>query len=98
MHLRPDEGGTAGLDRNLSGRLHRAAPYILPAPSVITIALLCAFPAVYTLYMSFQTWTGSQTRLPQFVGLMNYVEAFRDDERFQMAIWRTVLYTAGSLA
>ena len=99
MLLRPEmDGVTRGTGRDRSGRLHRAAPYVLPAPAVVTIALLCAFPAVYTLYMSFQAWTGSQTRPPNFVGLLNYLEAFRDDERFQMAIWRTVLYTAGSLA
>jgi multiple sugar transport system permease protein len=99
VRLRPSTEETRhGAGTDLSGRLHRAAPLILPAPAVITIALLCAFPAVYTLYMSFQAWTGSQTRPPEFVGLLNYLEVFRDDERFQMAVWRTVLYTAGSLA
>ena len=99
MHLRPGKDAAArGTRREVSGRLHRAAPFILPAPAVVTILLLCAFPAIYTLYMSFQTWTGSQTRPPESVGLLNYLEAFRDDERFQVAIWRTVLYTVGSLA
>ena len=99
MRLRRGMDDTAsGAGRDLGGRLHRAAPLVLPAPAVITIALLCAFPAVYTLYMSFQAWTGSQIRPPEFVGFLNYLEAVRDDERFQMAIWRTVLYTAGSLA
>ena len=98
-HLRPEpDRVTPGRGGGLSGGFHRAAPYVLPAPAVITIALLCAFPAVYTLYMSFESWTGSQIRPPEFVGLLNYLEAFRDDERFQMAVWRTVLYTLGSLA
>jgi multiple sugar transport system permease protein len=99
VHLRPGrDAGSLGTRREFSGRLHRAAPFILPAPAAITIALLCAFPAVYTLYMSFQAWTGSQIRPPEFVGLLNYLEAFRGDERFQAAIWRTLLYTVGSLA
>jgi multiple sugar transport system permease protein len=84
--------------RDVGGRLHSYARYILPAPAVVTMALLCAFPAAYTLYMSLHGWSGSQLKAPQFVGSLNYLEALRDDERFQAAAWRTVLYTAGSLA
>jgi multiple sugar transport system permease protein len=84
--------------RDLGGRLHPYARYILPAPAVVTIALLCAFPAAYTLFMSFHAWSGSQVKAPEFVGLLNYLEGFREDERFQAAVWRTALYTLGSLA
>ena len=84
--------------RTVAGRLHPYARYVLPAPAVVTLVLLCAFPAAYTLYMSLHGWSGSQRTAPQFVGVLNYVEAFRDDERFRAATWRTILYTVGALA
>lgn len=84
--------------RDLGGLLHAHARWVLPAPAVVTIALLCAFPAAYTLYMSVHGWSGSQVRPPELVGALNYLEAVRDDERFRMAVGRTLLYTLGSLA
>jgi multiple sugar transport system permease protein len=84
--------------RDVAGRLHPYARYVLPAPAVVTLVLLCAFPAAYTLYMSLHGWSGSQRAAPEFVGALNYLEALRDDERFRAAAWRTILYTVGSLA
>jgi len=77
--------------------LHTHARYLLPAPAVVTIVLLCIFPVVYTLYMSLHSWTGSQVRAPEFVGLANYLEILTADKRFWAAVWRTALFTLGGL-
>ena len=85
--------GSGGLGRFL----HANARYLLPAPAVVTLLLLCVFPVVYTLYMSGHAWSGSQVQAPEFVGLGNYVEALTADDRFWAAVWRTVVFTLAGL-
>ena len=63
-------------------------------PSVVVVAVLMAFPVLYTLYMSVHSWFASSLTSPEFVGLANFRRAFLDDERFRNALWLTVYFTA----
>ena len=63
-------------------------------PSVVVVAVLMAFPVLYTLYMSVHSWFASSLTSPEFVGLDNFRRAFLDDERFRNAVWLTVYFTA----
>jgi len=63
-------------------------------PSVVVVAVLMAFPVLYTLYMSVHSWFASSLTSPEFVGLANFRRAFLDDERFRNAVWLTVYFTA----
>jgi multiple sugar transport system permease protein len=65
----------------------RYAWFIAPAV-VVTIAVII-FPWMFTVYMSMHDWqvTGART----FIGLDNYLNAFRD-ARFLQAIGRTAAY------
>jgi multiple sugar transport system permease protein len=66
---------------------------VFTLPSVVVVALLMAFPVLYTLYMSVHAWFASSVTSPEFVGLNNFRRAFVEDERFRNALWLTVYFT-----
>ncbi len=80
------------------GLLDKSAKWILPAPAVIILFLLCVFPVAYTLYMGFHVWSGSRLVGPEFVGLKNYIDLLTSDNRFWGSLWRTAVFTVGALA
>ena len=63
------------LDRHLKG--------IYVTPSLIFIILMIIAPLAYNFAMSFTDWQMSAVKAPQFVGLKNYIDVFKD-ERFRM--------------
>ncbi len=77
----------------LSAWLERRASFVLPFPAVATVAVMLAFPLVYTLYMSMQDWTIASTADPKFVFLDNYVTLFTTDTRFKNSIFVTFYFT-----
>ena len=72
------------LDRHLKG--------IYVTPSLIFIILMIIAPLAYNFAMSFTDWQMSAIKAPQFVGLKNYIDVFKD-ERFRMSVWRTVIFS-----
>jgi multiple sugar transport system permease protein len=83
----------AARSRGLSSWLERRASYVMPFPAVATVAVMLAFPLVYTLYMSMQDWTIASTADPKFVFLDNYVTLFTTDTRFKNSIFVTFYFT-----
>jgi multiple sugar transport system permease protein len=83
----------AGLDE--SGQLRPPSywPFVLPA--MIVVLAVIVFPWVFTVWMSMNEWKVGQPTT--FVGLANYLR-LGTDERFTQAIWRTLVYTALSVA
>jgi len=71
--------------------LQRHAAWIFPAPAVIAIVLLVAFPLGYTLFLSFTHWFLSAVSTPQFVGVDNYVRLLSDG-RFRHDLLQTVVF------
>jgi multiple sugar transport system permease protein len=82
---------TGGFARGLDDRL----PVLIVAPAILVLLLVGLFPLVYSLVVSFQhlTMTDSDT---SFVGLMNYRELFRD-ARLWASLWHTFIITAIAL-
>ena len=72
------------LDRHLKG--------IYVTPSLIFIILMIIAPLAYNFAMSFTDWQMSAIKAPQFVGLKNYIDVFKD-ERFRMSVWRTIIFS-----
>ena len=72
------------LDRHLKG--------IYVTPSLIFIILMIIAPLAYNFAMSFTDWQMSAIKAPQFVGLKNYIDVFKD-ERFSMSVWRTIIFS-----
>ena len=76
--------------RSLLDRLDRYERYILPAPALIVVVVMLAFPVAYTIYLSFHEWSGG-LRPPLWVGLDNLTRAL-SDSRFWGSLWRTVYF------
>ena len=80
----------------LARRIHlheRWSRWLFPAPSVIVLLTLMAFPVVYTFFLSFTEWSPTSVGLPKFIGLDNYIKLLTNDERFINAVGRTILFT-----
>jgi multiple sugar transport system permease protein len=81
-----------------SGRLgrwaHRNARWLFPAPAVVLVAVIIAYPVFYTVWMSLQDWFASSLTPPKLVGLANYRKILLGDPRFREAVVRTLYFTA----
>ncbi len=81
-----------------SGRIarwaHRHAAWIFPAPAVLLVAAIIAYPVIYTVWMSLQEWFISSLTPPKFAGLANYQKILLGDDRFRGAFFRTIWFTA----
>jgi multiple sugar transport system permease protein len=71
--------------------------WLFPAPSVIIMLVLMAFPIAYTLYLSFTKWSPTSLGSPEIIGLENYFTLITDDERFLNALWRTLWFTVAAV-
>jgi multiple sugar transport system permease protein len=80
-----------------SGRLgrwaHRHAAWVFPAPAVLLVAAIIAYPVIYTVWMSLQEWFISSLTPPKFAGLANYQKILLSDDRFRGAFFRTIWFT-----
>jgi multiple sugar transport system permease protein len=72
---------------------HRHARWLFPAPAVLLVAVIIAYPIVYTVWMSLQEWFISSLTPPKFAGLANYQKILLGDDRFRWAFLRTVWFT-----
>lgn len=64
--------------------------WLFSVPAVLIIASVIVFPWLFTLYMSTQDWKIGGG--PEFVGLQNYAELFRD-ARFIESMGHTLYFT-----
>jgi multiple sugar transport system permease protein len=66
-------------------------PLFLLLPAIILLIFVVGFPMLYSLYLSFTSYTLLSPKAAKFVGFQNYVTLFRDTV-FLRALLRTVLY------
>ena len=88
---------TQGRQRIQQGFFDRHFAWLFPAPSVIIMLVLMAFPVAYTLYLSFTKWSPTSLGTPEIIGLQNYIELITDDDRFLKALWRTIWFTVAAV-
>lgn len=77
---------------------NRHRKWLFASPAMAFVAILIAFPIIYTLILSFTDARGSVRRPFEFVGFDNYAEVLTDLDRFWPAVGRTVLFTGGAVA
>ena len=79
----------------LSGpRAYGRRYWLFAAPAALVVLIVILFPWVFTLFMSVHEWkVGGGT---PFVGLANYAKMLTD-ERFLLAVVRTVWFTAAAV-
>lgn len=73
--------------------LDRHFAWIMPAPAVLIMLILMAFPIAYTIYLSVTKWSPTSFGSPEFIGLENYIKLITEDSRFLNAVWRTLWFT-----
>jgi multiple sugar transport system permease protein len=71
--------------------------WVFPAPAVIFIVVMMAFPIIYTAWISLTEWSMSAVEPAKFVGLENYIKLLGKDHRFWMSVWRTFYFTGLAL-
>ena len=72
-----------GLGRILEDRL----PYIIVAPAILILLLVGLFPLIYSLIVSFQKITMTETDTA-FAGFVNYADLFKDSR-----LWESLMHT-----
>ncbi|HWI66564.1 MAG TPA: sugar ABC transporter permease [Symbiobacteriaceae bacterium] len=77
----------------MSRWIERNLKWVFPAPAVIFIVVMMAFPILYTAWISLTEWSMSAVTPAKFVGLKNYAALLTKDHRFWMAVWRTFYFT-----
>lgn len=63
-------------------------PYLLVAPALIIILCVVFIPVINAIGMSFQSYDLRRPNDITFVGLANYIAAFKD-ALFWKALWKT---------
>ncbi len=77
---------------------HRHARWLFPAPAVLLVAAIVAYPIAYTAWMSAHEWAVSSLTPPRYVGGANYAKLVGEDARFREAVGRTVEFTLVAVA
>ena len=71
--------------------------FVFLAPSIIFIVAMIIAPLVYNFSLSFTDWTMAVNKAPNFIGLDNYIEVFKEP-RFVNSVGRTLLFSLIAIA
>lgn len=69
-----------------------SARFFFPAPSLLFLAVMLAFPVAYIIWLSLHDWYLMDRAAPVFVGLHNYIDLF-SDQRFLHAVVKTLWFS-----
>lgn len=78
-------------------RARERLAWLFTLPTALVIALVALYPLAQTIRLSFTDARFGSARAIEFVGLRNYQRTL-DDAQFVAAFWRTVGFTAASVA
>lgn len=81
-------GSSHGRSRGITGSRWEPYLYLLPGTLIFTIFL--ALPVAGAVVLSLTAWNGISWNTATFIGLENYLDAFRDG-RFWRALWHNLL-------
>lgn len=76
--------------------LEKKAPFVMTAPAVAFMTIMIIFPIGFTLYILFFRWSGGAVNPPVFIGLINFINLFKDP-RFSNALVVTIYITTVGL-
>ena len=71
--------------------------FVFLAPSIIFILLMIVAPLAYNFALSFTDWTMSVNKAPNFIGLANYIEVFKEP-RFISSVGHTLVFSLIAIA
>ena len=78
------------IDKNLK--------WVLMSPAVVYVAVLIAYPLIFTLNLSFTDASRSTSRKYEYIWFENFAALLADTERFWPAVGRTAYFTIVGLA
>lgn len=84
---------SVGLQKASKSTSYNLTGWLFSGPATLVLILMMAFPIIYTLYLSFTNWTPSVSGVHEYEGFNNYTELIFEDERFQNAVGRTIIFT-----
>jgi multiple sugar transport system permease protein len=96
LSLQPRQRSDGPKRQRISDFVNRNDRYFLPAPAVALTVILLIFPVLFTLVMSFFSWSGG-LKPPQFIGFDNYLKSLQD-ERFWGGVIRTGYFVGLAVA
>lgn len=76
-----------------AGRHHTG---ILIGPALVFVAVMMIAPVIFTVWLSFNEWSGGVRQNPEWIGLDNYRHLV-DDPRFADALMRTFGFTVAAV-
>lgn len=76
----------------MSRWLQKHMKFVFLAPSIIFILLMIIAPLAYNFALSFTDWTMSVNKAPNFIGLANYIEVFKEP-RFISSVGHTLSFS-----
>ena len=76
----------------MSRWLQKHMKFVFLAPSIIFILLMIIAPLVYNFSLSFTDWTMAVNKAPNFIGLANYIEVFKEP-RFISSVGHTLSFS-----
>ena len=76
----------------MSRWLQKHMKFVFLAPSIIFILLMIVAPLGYNFALSFTDWTMSVNKAPNFIGLANYIEVFKEP-RFISSVGHTLSFS-----
>jgi ABC-type sugar transport system permease subunit len=91
--IRPGPSGSRAEGRR-APTSYQGAAWAFMAPATVLVVLALYLPVVYTVYLSFTSYSGLGS--PELVGVENYVEMFADTA-FLTALTNTLVWVVGSL-
>jgi ABC-type sugar transport system permease subunit len=91
--IRPGPSGSRAEGRR-APTSYQGAAWAFMAPATVLVVLALYLPVVYTVYLSFTSYSGLGS--PELVGVENYVEMFADTA-FLTALTNTLIWVVGSL-
>jgi multiple sugar transport system permease protein len=71
------------------GLSDRWIAFLFIAPTIALLLFIAVFPLIWSLYLSFTSYSDTGTLAPQWVGIQNYLSIFADSD-----IWRYFTITA----
>jgi len=66
--------------------------YIMTSPTMLILVALSIFPLLFNIFYSFTDYYFLARKSPDFIGLQNYINIFKDTY-FQQAVFNTVKFT-----
>jgi len=72
--------------------MKKLIPYIFVIPPFLFVAIFIAYPLGYSFFLSFSQYNYIYDQVPKLIGLSQYINLFKADNRFLTALFNTLVF------